>query len=117
MCGILGVRKSWLASRAPIEAALRAMAWRGPDGAVLREDGDWTLGVARLAISDPQASQPIQNAGVQIQVTDLLPEQVFLSSLYGRRGISEPRITALGAEDGPRRRVKIKPIFARRLNR
>ena len=60
MCGILGVRKSWLPRRQPVAAALQAMAWRGPDGSVLLEVGDWFLGVARLAISDPDADQPIQ---------------------------------------------------------
>ena len=60
MCGILGVRKSWLSDRLAAERALDAMAWRGPDGRRLIESGDWFLGVARLAITDPGSDQPIR---------------------------------------------------------
>ncbi len=59
MCGILGVRRSWCADRPKVEAALQALRWRGPDSQGLIELGDWFLGVARLAITDPTADQPI----------------------------------------------------------
>lgn len=59
MCGILGVRKSLCPDRAAAERALASLRWRGPDGTQLIEVGDWWLGVARLAITDPAAAQPI----------------------------------------------------------
>ena len=62
MCGILGVRRSWQGDRGIAERALAALAWRGPDGIGLCEVGDWFLGVARLAITDAAADQPIRCA-------------------------------------------------------
>ncbi|MHC5065300.1 MAG: asparagine synthetase B family protein [Planctomycetota bacterium] len=59
MCGILGVRRSWCADRPRIAAAFEALRWRGPDSQELIELGGWYLGVARLAITDPDADQPI----------------------------------------------------------
>lgn len=60
MCGILGVRRSWLDDRHAVRRALRALAWRGPDDLRLQAHGDWWLGVARLAITDPASPQPIR---------------------------------------------------------
>jgi asparagine synthase (glutamine-hydrolysing) len=62
MCGILGVRKSFLDDQASIEAAVEAMAWRGPDGTARIETGDWHLAVARLTITDPDHGQPLWSA-------------------------------------------------------
>ncbi len=62
MCGILGVRKSWIKNSAPVHQAMRAMAWRGVDGSCLVERGDWYLGVARLSITDPTQGQPLASA-------------------------------------------------------
>lgn len=61
MCGILGVRTTWLNDRRAVESALDTLAWRGPDGSALTRAGpDWWLGVARLAITDLTASQPLE---------------------------------------------------------
>jgi asparagine synthase (glutamine-hydrolysing) len=62
MCGILGVRKSYLDDPSSIEAAVQAMAWRGPDGVERIQAGDWHLAVARLAITDPDHGQPLWSA-------------------------------------------------------
>ncbi len=59
MCGILGVRKSWQPDASVVERALESLAWRGPDSLALESVDDWQVGVARLAISDPDASQPL----------------------------------------------------------
>lgn len=60
MCGILGVRRSWQPDRGVVDRALEALAWRGPDGRALQTVGGWYLGVARLAITDPDSDQPIR---------------------------------------------------------
>ncbi len=59
MCGILGARRSWLRTRAAFDRGVDALRWRGPDGCAIVEAGDWWVGVARLAITDPAAPQPI----------------------------------------------------------
>ena len=59
MCGIVGVRRSWLAGKSRFDAALQALTWRGPDGARALDVGPFSLGVSRLAITDPTAAQPI----------------------------------------------------------
>lgn len=59
MCGILGVRQSLVPDRARVEAALHRLAWRGPDDRRLIAQDGWWLGVTRLAISDPDAAQPV----------------------------------------------------------
>ena len=43
-----------------MEDALASMRWRGPDGCRLETCGEYWLGVARLAISDPAAGQPLR---------------------------------------------------------
>ena len=64
MCGIFGVRRSWLA-RQPgdaserLSSALRALHWRGRDDARVVLHGDFAIGCARLAISDRRSSQPV----------------------------------------------------------
>lgn len=59
MCGILGVRRSFLDDEARFRSAAAAMEWRGPDGMAMVDAGDWRLAVARLAISDPHHGQPL----------------------------------------------------------
>ncbi len=60
MCGIVGIRAETLQKTGgDFAAALRALAWRGRDGSGTALVGGWQVGVARLAISDPQAGQPI----------------------------------------------------------
>ena len=59
MCGILGVRRSFLDDPASFRAAVDAMAWRGPDGPEQITAGDWHLAVARLIITDPENGQPL----------------------------------------------------------
>ena len=59
MCGILGVRCSWLDDLDRFQAAVLAMAWRGPDGQRTVRAGDWRLAVARLAITDRDHDQPL----------------------------------------------------------
>ncbi len=59
MCGIVGLHRSNQDAQARFPAALHALAWRGPDGAGQVDCGTWTLGVARLAITDRSAAQPI----------------------------------------------------------
>lgn len=66
MCGILGVRRSWLQARvadpeAAVTAALAALRWRGADGSGVVAAGDWWLGCARLAISGPGRRQPVRS--------------------------------------------------------
>ncbi len=68
MCGIVGARHEWLLRRGlqPLAAMQRAVAevsWRGPDGADVVRAGDWWLGCARLAITQPKSSQPIVRRG------------------------------------------------------
>ena len=58
MCGILGVAMT-LATRDRTEAALANLAWRGPDERRVVAAGAWWLGVARLAIRDRSAGQPM----------------------------------------------------------
>ncbi len=62
MCGILGVRRSWLDDPQRIQAACEAMTWRGPNRHDRIVAGDWHLAVARLTISDSRAPQPIWTA-------------------------------------------------------
>lgn len=60
MCGIVGIREDALARlRGDVAAALRALAWRGRDGSEVVRVGAYHLGVARLAITDRSAGQPI----------------------------------------------------------
>ena len=59
MCGILGVRRTWCSDRAAIESALASLRWRGRDAARLVDVGEFTIGVARLSISDPHSEQPV----------------------------------------------------------
>ena len=62
MCGILGVRRSFCDDLDRIEAAVAAMAWRGPDGSHVVQAGDWHVAVARLTITDPAHGQPLWSA-------------------------------------------------------
>ena len=64
MCGIFGVRRSWLArqtgdAKASLSLALDALRWRGRDEARIVLHGDFAIGCARLAISDRRSSQPV----------------------------------------------------------
>ncbi len=59
MCGIVGVRRSFLADRGAIDEALASLSWRGPDSRRLVDAGEFVVGVARLAITDPDADQPL----------------------------------------------------------
>lgn len=64
MCGIVGARDSWLRQqglepRAALATALQRLRWRGADGLGLLQAGDWWLGCARLAISEPRSRQPV----------------------------------------------------------
>lgn len=68
MCGIVGARHDWLLERglAPADAmrdATAALAWRGPDGQGVRRAGNWWLGCARLAITQPRSAQPVVRRG------------------------------------------------------
>lgn len=58
MCGILGVRRGWRGADG-FARALAALAWRGPDSMRSLDAGEWHLGVARLAITDRSADQPV----------------------------------------------------------
>ncbi|MEZ5988569.1 MAG: asparagine synthetase B [Planctomycetota bacterium] len=55
MCGILGAP----AGEGGFAAALASLAWRGRDGEGAVELGGYRLGVQRLAITDPDAPQPV----------------------------------------------------------
>lgn len=59
MCGILGIRRSFLDDEVKFQSAVAAMEWRGPDGVSQTDAGEWRLAVARLAISDPDNGQPL----------------------------------------------------------
>lgn len=59
MCGILGVRRSLRVDDERFAAALARLGWRGRDASRRLDVGDWTLGVARLAITDRAHDQPI----------------------------------------------------------
>lgn len=66
MCGIIGQvvegRASAEGARPSVDAGLRALAHRGPDGHAIRVDGGVCLGHARLAVRDPRepsAAQPM----------------------------------------------------------
>lgn len=64
MCGILAVRIDWLqqahgAVDTVVERAMAALRPRGPDGMRWLRHGNWILGCARLAISEPRSSQPV----------------------------------------------------------
>lgn len=57
---MVGIRDETLRhTRGDFARAVRALAWRGPDGVATTEVGGWHLGVTRLAITDPAAPQPI----------------------------------------------------------
>ncbi len=63
MCGIFGVRISWLAEQAGdadarLQNALDLLRWRGRDDARIVRIGDFALGCARLAISGMSSTQP-----------------------------------------------------------
>ena len=71
MCGIFGVRRSWLVAqvRDPDQAiakALQSLRWRGPDGSEAVVCGDWTIGCARLAITNRKSRQPVVRRGGRI---------------------------------------------------
>lgn len=68
MCGIVGARNDWLIARGldpqtAIRSATAELAWRGPDSQGTTAAGDWWLGCARLAISGPNAKQPVVRRG------------------------------------------------------
>jgi asparagine synthase (glutamine-hydrolysing) len=68
MCGIVGARHDWLLRQgldpdAAMRAAVDALAWRGPDGRAVVQAGPWWLGCARLAITQPNSSQPVVRRG------------------------------------------------------
>ena len=68
MCGIVGARHDWLLRNGldPATAmrdAVAALAWRGPDGQHVVRIGDWWLGCARLAITQPRSVQPVVRRG------------------------------------------------------
>ncbi len=68
MCGIFGVRWSWLARQSGdpdtrLSRALDALRWRGRDGAQILRIGDFALGCARLAITDARSHQPVALRG------------------------------------------------------
>ncbi|HEX6809986.1 MAG TPA: asparagine synthase-related protein [Planctomycetota bacterium] len=68
MCGIVGARHEWLvrrglAPRAAMQRAVAGLSWRGPDGAAVVEAGHWWLGCARLAITQPNSTQPVVRRG------------------------------------------------------
>ncbi len=56
MCGILGAPS---AGAGRFESALECMRWRGPDSGAIMDLAGYRLGVRRLAITDPDADQPI----------------------------------------------------------
>lgn len=60
MCGILGVRRSSRLLAARFDVALESLRWRGRDALRFADAGDWSLGVARLAITDRGHDQPIR---------------------------------------------------------
>ena len=62
MCGILGVRRSFLDDPQRFDAAVRAMEWRGPDGTGRHTTEHWQLATARLAISGEEG-QPLARDG------------------------------------------------------
>lgn len=64
MCGILAVRVDWLLAThgeldGPVGRALGVMRARGPDGTRWVRHGNWVLGCARLAVSEPRSTQPL----------------------------------------------------------
>lgn len=68
MCGIAGARNDWLIEQGfdPVVAIAKATAelgWRGPDSQATEHASDWWLGCARLAISGPNARQPVVRRG------------------------------------------------------
>ncbi|MEI6129204.1 MAG: asparagine synthase-related protein [Planctomycetota bacterium] len=68
MCGIFGVRSSWLASRTlgadlRIDAALASLTWRGRDSQRVTRLGDFVIGCARLSISNQKSHQPVLRRG------------------------------------------------------
>lgn len=68
MCGIVGARHDWLLRNGldPEPAMRRAVAeigWRGRDGSRVVGAGPWWLGCARLAITQPDSTQPVVRRG------------------------------------------------------
>ncbi|MCR9246199.1 MAG: asparagine synthetase B [bacterium] len=64
MCGIVGARDDWLRNRgleprAAMQLAADRLLWRGSDGIGITRIGDWWLGCARLAITQPNSHQPV----------------------------------------------------------
>lgn len=64
MCGIVVARDRWLRLQpgepaANMAAAVARLRWRGPDGSGVVRLGDWWLGCARLAITQPASRQPV----------------------------------------------------------
>lgn len=116
MCGILGVRRSWNGDREAAEAALHALRWRGPDGYKLISAGDWYLGVARLAISDPAADQPIMDASGRLVALNgaLTSAQLERTSLAAalRTGNDAELLLARLVERGPRSLLDMSGPYA-----
>lgn len=68
MCGIFGVRWSWLLRQSGdadtrLARALDALRWRGQDDARILRIGDFALGCARLSITDLRSHQPVALRG------------------------------------------------------
>lgn len=115
MCGIFGVRRSWLERtvadpEAAVGRALDALRWRGRDGAGFVGVGDFVVGCARLAITDRRSRQPVHARAGEVGVlngaiTDArsrwaacmpravrrgrLPNDAWLPVLAARRDVEE----------------------------
>jgi len=68
MCGIVVARDRWLRQQpgepaATMAAAVECLRWRGPDGGDVVHLGEWWLGCARLAITQPRSRQPVVARG------------------------------------------------------
>lgn len=107
MCGILGIRADAVARlRGDVGAALRALAWRGRDGSDVVRVGAYHLGVARLAITDRNAGQPIVDAstGCAVAFNGAVTSARVEFARYGARrrtaNDAELPLLRLGA-DGP----------------
>ena len=89
MCGIAGLRVSAadaVGGRTRVEAALERLAWRGPDSQQVVAAGDWIVGVARLAISDPAHGQPIVRDAVAVAFNGHVPDAAAERSRLGANG-------------------------------